>query len=126
MKKPSRVLLRAAFAAAIGPAAAQDWPNKPVKWILSQPAGASPDITARLVADRLAKMWGQQGIGDNRPGGQNVIGAQLAAKPPAGGYNHFWATTAAPVSNPLTFHAPPHHPGRDFVPVALIRTPPLV
>ena len=126
MKKPSRVLLLAAFAAAIGPAAAQDWPNKPVKWILSQPAGASPDITARLVADRLAKMWGQQVIVDNRPGGQNVIGAQLAAKSPADGYNYFWATTAALVSNPFTFKSLPYDPERDFVPVALIGKSPMV
>src|SRR2546422_10936156 len=99
MKKPSRVLLLAAFAAAIGPAAAQDWPNKPVKWILSQPAGASPDITARLVADRLAKMWGQQVIVDNRPGGQNVIGARLAAKCPADRHKSCRAATPAPASN---------------------------
>src|SRR5437667_12844581 len=115
MKKPSRVLLLAAFAAAIGPAAAQDWPNKPVKWILSQPAGASPDITARLVADRLAKMWGQQVLVDNRPGGQNGIGAQLAAKSPADGHNSFCATTAALVSNRFTVKSLPLRPDRESV-----------
>src|SRR5260370_41195705 len=113
MKKRSRTLLLAALAAAICPAAAQDWPSKPVKWILSQPAGASPDITARLVADRLAKMWGQQVIVDNRPGGQNVIGAQPAATSPADGDNYFWATTAALVSNPLTLKSLPRHPRRQ-------------
>ncbi|HZE10634.1 MAG TPA: tripartite tricarboxylate transporter substrate-binding protein, partial [Burkholderiales bacterium] len=126
MKKRSRALLLAAFAAAICPAAAQDWPSKPVKWILSQPAGASPDITARLVADRLSRMWGQQVIVDNRPGGQNVIGAQLAARSPADGYNYFWATTAALVSNPFTFKSLPYDPERDFVPVALIGKSPMV
>ncbi|HYS51444.1 MAG TPA: tripartite tricarboxylate transporter substrate-binding protein, partial [Burkholderiales bacterium] len=126
MKKQSRTLLLAALAAAICPAAAQDWPSKPVKWILSQPAGASPDITARLVADRLSKMWGQQVIVDNRPGGQNVIGAQIAAKSPADGYNYFWATTAALVSNPFTFKSLPYDPERDFVPVALIGKSPMV
>src|SRR5213592_1102595 len=120
------VLLFLALAAATGPAAAQDWPSKPVKWILSQPAGASPDITARLVADRLSKMWRQQVIVDNRPGGQNVIGAQLAARSPADGYNYFWATTAALVSNPLTFKSLPYDPERDFVPVALIGKSPMV
>src|SRR5258708_20772798 len=114
MKKRSRTLLLAALAAAICPAAAQDWPSKPVEWILSQPAGASPDITARLVADRLSRMWGQQGIVDNRPGGQNVIGAQLAAKSPAHGYNYFSATTAPPVSTPFTFQSLPSHPQRHF------------
>jgi tripartite-type tricarboxylate transporter receptor subunit TctC len=116
----------AILAAATGPAAAQDWPGKPVKWILSQPAGASPDITARLVADRLSKMWGQQVIVDNRPGGQNVIGAQAAARSPADGYNYFFGTTAALVSNPFTFKSLPYDPERDFVPVALIGKSPMV
>src|SRR4029077_9033915 len=97
-----------------------------VRWILSQPSGASPDITARLVADRLSRMWGQQVIVDNRPGGQNVIGAQIAAKSPADGYNYFWATTAALVSNPYTFKSLPYDPERDFVPVALIGKSPMV
>jgi tripartite-type tricarboxylate transporter receptor subunit TctC len=110
----------------IGQAVAQDWPNKPVHWILSQPAGASPDITARLIADRLAKMWGQQVIVDNRPGGQNVIGAQLAARSPGDGYNYFFATTAAIITNPLTFKSLPYDPERDFVPVAMIGKSPMV
>ena len=126
MKQVLRALLPIALAATFGHAAAQDWPNKPVKWILSQPAGASPDITARLVADRLSKMWGQQVIVDNRPGGQNVIGAQLAAKSPPDGYNYFFATTAAIVSNPFTFKALPYDPERDFVPVILIAKSPMV
>jgi tripartite-type tricarboxylate transporter receptor subunit TctC len=126
MKQAARTLLGIALAAAAGLAAAQDWPNKPVKWILSQPAGASPDITARLVADRLSKMWGQQVIVDNRPGGQNVIGAQLAARSPADGYTYFWATTAAIVSNPFTFKSLPYDPERDFAPVALIGKSPMV
>src|SRR5258708_36228235 len=126
MKKRSRTLLLAALAAAICPAAAQDWPSKPVRWILSRAGGASPDIAARLVADRVGKMWGQQVIVDNRPGGQNVIGAQLAAKSPADGYNYFWATTAALVSNPFTFKSLPYDPERDFAPVALIGKSPMV
>jgi tripartite-type tricarboxylate transporter receptor subunit TctC len=110
----------------IGQAVAQDWPNKPVHWILSQPAGASPDITARLIADRLAKMWGQPVVVDNRPGGQNVIGAQLAARSPGDGYNYFFATTAAVITNPLTFKSLPYNPQRDFVPVAMIGKSPMV
>jgi len=126
MKQMFRALSLIALAASFGHAGAQDWPARPVRWILSQPAGASPDITARLVADRLSKMWGQQVVVDNRPGGQNVIGAQLAAKSPADGYNYFWATTAAIVSNPFTFKALPYDPERDFVPVILIGKSPMV
>jgi tripartite-type tricarboxylate transporter receptor subunit TctC len=126
MKHVARTLLLVASIAAAGPAAAQDWPNRPVHWILSQPAGASPDITARLVADRLSKMWGQQVIVDNRPGGQNVIGAQAAAHSPGDGYNYFFGTTAAIVTNPLTFKSLPYNPERDFIPVAMIGKSPMV
>jgi len=126
MKHISRTLSAIALTVVAGLAPAQDWPGKPVKWVLSQPAGSSPDITARLVADRLSKMWGQQVIVDNRPGGQNVIGAQLAARSPADGYNYYWATTAALVSNPFTFKSLPYDPERDFVPVVLVGKSPMV
>src|SRR5262249_56679082 len=107
-------------------AAAQDSPARPVHWILSQPAGSSPDISARLVADGLSKMWPQQVVVDNRPGGQNVIGAQAAAKSAPDGYNYYFATTAALVSNAFTFKSLPYDAERDFVPVALIGKSPLV
>ena len=107
-------------------AAAQEFPSRPVHWILSQPAGSSPDISARLVADGLSKTWKQQVVVDNRPGGQNVIGAQAAAKSPADGYNYYFGTTAALISNAFTFKSLPYDTERDFVPVAMIGKSPLV
>jgi tripartite-type tricarboxylate transporter receptor subunit TctC len=107
-------------------AQAQDFPSRPVHWILSQPAGSSPDISARLVADGLSKAWSQQVVVDNRPGGQNVIGAQAAAKSAPDGYSYYFATTAALVSNPLTFKSLPYNPEHDFVPVAMIGKSPMV
>ena len=108
------------------PALAQDWPARPVKFIISQPPGTSPDIVARLLAERLARLIGQQIIVDNRPGGQNVIGAQAAAKAAPDGYTYFFATTAAIVTNPLTFKSLPYDPERDFAPVAMIAKSPMV
>jgi tripartite-type tricarboxylate transporter receptor subunit TctC len=104
----------------------QEWPARPVKFIVSQAPGTSPDITARLIADRLAKLWGQQVVVENRPGGQNVPGAQAAARAPADGYTFFYATTAAIVANPYTFKALPYDPARDFVPVAMVAKSPMV
>ena len=75
------------------------WPQRPVKFILSQPAGAGPDILARYVTDQLARLWNQGIVVENRPGGQNVIGAQAAARSPADGYTFYYATTAAMVTN---------------------------
>jgi len=121
------VLLAFAAGAAASPCAlAQDWPARPVKFIVSQPPGTSPDITARLLADRLAKAWNQSVVVENRPGGQNVPGAQAAARSPADGYTLFFGTTAAIVSNPFTFKALPYDPQKDFAPVAMIAKSPMV
>ena len=105
---------------------AQEWPARPVKFILSQASGTSPDITARFLADRLSRLWNRPVVIENRPGGQNVPGAQAAARSPADGYNFFYATTAAIVSNPFTFKALPYDPERDFAPVAMIAKSPMV
>ena len=124
-----RSLLTAGLALAAilaGPAGAQDWPARPVKFIVSQPPGTSPDITARLLAERLSRLLGQQVVVENRPGGQNVIGAQAAAKSAADGYTYYFATTAAMITNPLTFKALPYDPEKDFTPVAMIAKSPMV
>lgn len=113
-------------AQAQAPAAAPAWPQRPVKFILSQPAGAGPDILARYVGEQLSRAWGQPVVIDNRPGGQNVIGAQAAARSPADGYTFYYATTAAMVTNAFTFKALPYDPAKDFVPVRLVGRSPFV
>ena len=102
------------------------WPNRPVKWILSQPAGSGPDILARYVGESLAKVWGQPVVIDNRSGGQNVIGAQAAARSSPDGYTFYYATTAAIITNTFTFKSLPYQPEKDFVPVRLIGRSPFV
>jgi tripartite-type tricarboxylate transporter receptor subunit TctC len=99
---------------------AQGWPDKPVKWLLSQPPGSGPDNVARILSDRLGKQWGQAVVIENKPGGQNVVGAQAAARAPADGFTFYFATTAALVTNPLLFKSLPYDPAKDFVPVAFI------
>lgn len=103
---------------------AQTWPEKPVRWVLSQPAGSGPDNVARLLTERLTKLWGQALVVDNKPGGQNTIGAQAAARSPADGHNFYFATTAALVTNTYLFKQLPYEPQKDFVPVAFIARSP--
>ncbi len=105
-------------------ASAQAWPDKPVKWILSQPPGSGPDNVARILADRLSKAWSQAVVIDNKPGGQNTIGAQAAARSLADGFTFYFATTAALVTNPLLFKTLSYDPAKDFVPVAFIARSP--
>lgn len=107
-----------------GAAWAQAWPDKPVRWVLSQPPGSGPDNVARILADRLAKAWGQAVVIENKPGGQNTIGAQAAARAPADGHTFYFATTAALVTNPLLFKSLPYDPAKDFMPVAFIARSP--
>jgi len=103
---------------------AQAWPDKPIKWVLSQPPGSGPDNVARILSERLASGWGQPVVIENKPGGQNTIGAQAAARSPADGYNYYFATTAALVTNPLLFKQLPYDSQKDFVPVAFIARSP--
>ena len=102
------------------------WPQRPVRFILSQPAGAGPDILARFVGDQLGRLWNQGVVVENKPGGQNVIGAQAAARSPADGYTFYSATTAAMVTNAFTFKSLPYDPAKDFAPVRLVGRSPFL
>lgn len=123
-------LLPVAFAlttaAIASQSAAQTWPAKPVRMIVSLAAGGTPDIICRIVSELLAAALGQQIIVENHPGGANVIGAQLAAKAPPYGYTLFFATAAALVTNPYTFKTLPYDPLNDFVPIAMIAQNPFL
>ena len=111
----------AAGAAALPTAAfAQAWPQKPVTLIVSQAAGASPDVMARMVADRLARRLGQGVVIENKPGGANVIGATAAARATPDGYTFFFATSAAMVANPFLIEKMTYDPIKDFAPVTLV------
>lgn len=103
-----------------------NWPQRPVKFILSQPAGAGPDILARYLGEQLARAWNQPVVVENKPGGQNVIGAQAAARSANDGYNFYYATTAAMVTNSFTFKSLPYDPEKDFVPVRLVGRSPFL
>jgi tripartite-type tricarboxylate transporter receptor subunit TctC len=101
-------------------AQATAWPDKPVKWILSQPPGSGPDNIARMLGEQLTRTLGQPIVIDNKPGGQNVIGAQAAARSTPDGYTFYFATTAALVTNTYLFKSMAYDPQKDFVPVAFI------
>ena len=105
-------------------AQANNWPDKPIKLVLSQPAGSGPDNVARLLGDRLAKSLGQPLVIDNKPGGQNVIGAQAAARSTPDGYTFYFATTAALITNTLLFKQLAYDPQKEFVPVAFVARSP--
>ena len=106
------------------PLHAQTWPDKPVRLVLSQPPGSGPDNVARILSDRLTKGWGQAVVVDNKPGGQNTIGAQAAARSAPDGQTFYFATTAALVTNAYLFKTLPYDPLKDFTPVAFVARSP--
>jgi tripartite-type tricarboxylate transporter receptor subunit TctC len=113
------ILLLAAGVSA-SQASAQSWPQRPVTFIVSQSAGASPDVMARMVATKLSALLKQTVIVENKPGAGNVIGATAAARAAPDGYTFFFATSAALVTNPYMVKNLSYNPEKDFVPVALV------
>src|SRR5437879_11371453 len=120
MTRLLQALLIAALLGGVAGAQAQAWATRPIKVIVSFPAGSAPDIVCRFVTERLARAVGQQVIVDNRPGSGNILAGQAAARSAPDGYNFFCATAATLVSNPHTFKTLPYDPAKDFVPVAMI------
>jgi len=114
----------AASAAWLAPAQAQTYPSKPVRYIVPFPAGASPDIVARTITEKLTRLWSQQVIVDNRSGAGGTVGAQFAAKAPPDGHTLFQCNIASSaIAESLYFKLGYDHP-RDFAPITRIGTTP--
>jgi tripartite-type tricarboxylate transporter receptor subunit TctC len=73
----------------VSQAQAQNWPDRPIKFISSQAAGGGTDLIGRVVADQLSNRVGQPVVYENRPGGGNKIGTEAAAHSAPDGYTYF-------------------------------------
>ena len=119
-------LLAAAVAAfAAIDAHAQAYPNKPVRFVLGLAPGGSTDVVARTVAQRLAEMWGQNVLVDNRPGAGGTIGADLVVKAQPDGYTLFVGGFGPNAIAPGLYAKLPYDPYNDFAHVTLMVTLPL-
>jgi len=115
----------ASFASFAVNAFAQAFPAKPVRLVVPFVAGGSTDIIARVLAQKLNEQWGSSVIVDNRAGGSTVIGTDLVAKAPPDG--HTLLITPAPFTIvPSLMSKLPYDPHKDFEPITLINTTPLV
>jgi tripartite-type tricarboxylate transporter receptor subunit TctC len=124
MKRVLRVLL-CCFATAAVAQPTQQWPAKPVRLIVSYPPGGSSDLMARVFGAKLADMWGQQVIVENKPGAAGSIGTEYAAKQPPDGYSFMIGNSGPVAINPL-LSSVPYNTERDFIPVSLISQGPNV
>lgn len=100
--------------------AAQTYPTKPIRYIVPFPAAASPDIVARLVTEKLSRMWNQQIVVDNRSGAGGTLGAAFAAKAPADGYTLFQCNSASSAIAEALYAKLPYDHQRDFAPILLL------
>ena len=104
-----------------GPAAAQDYPTRPVRVVIAFSPSGAIDILGRFIADKLSQMWGQQVVVENRPGGSGNIGAAAAAAAQPDGYTlHFGAQTLA--TNVTLSPATAFDPVTSFDPIILVAT----
>lgn len=122
-----RTLLAAAAATLAAPARAQEpWPSRPVRMIVAYPAGGSTDIVARLAADRLARVWGQSVVVENRSGAAGTIGADSVAKAAPDGYTLLMAASPEMAIARSTQRNLPYDPVRDFAPIMLVAQSPFL
>jgi tripartite-type tricarboxylate transporter receptor subunit TctC len=119
-----RVALGMLMACGTAAVPAQPYPAKTVRYIVPFPAAASPDIVARMLTERLSRLWGHQIVVDNRSGAGGTVGAAYAAKAPADGYTLFQCNIASSAIAPSLYKRLPYDQTRDFAPITLLgKTP---
>ena len=101
---------------------AQSYPVKPVRFVVAFATGDGPDITARLIGDRLSRAWGQQVLVENRTGAGGTIGAAYVAKAPADGYTLFLSNIASNAIAPAVYAKLAYDARNDFAWVSRIAT----
>jgi tripartite-type tricarboxylate transporter receptor subunit TctC len=112
------VALTAATALSITGAAAQtDFPNRPIRIIVPQAAGSGIDIQARVLAAKMGELWGHQGVVENRPGANAILGMETAARAAPDGYTLVYAPVSSLTGNQFIYKKLSYDPIRDFAPI---------
>src|SRR6195256_1241957 len=110
-------VLSLALLVMVVPAAAQDYPSRPVTIVVGYAPGATSDLVARTVGERLNAAWGQSVIVDNRSGVGGNIAATYVARAQPDGYTLMVGTDAMMTSNVHLYKSMPFDPVKDFVPI---------
>lgn len=112
-----------ALCVAQAPAQAQTFPNKPVKLIVTYPAGGSSDLMARIMGQKLSEAWNQPVVIESKPGAAGSIGMEFAARQPADGYTFVIGNLGPASVNPI-INKVPYNMEKDFIAVSLVATGP--
>lgn len=118
--------LAAVFLLGTGAAAAQNYPNRPIRLVVPFPSGSPSDVLGRLVGQRYGDALGQPVVIDNRPGAAGIIGADTVAKAAPDGYTLLMGGTGALAINPGLRSRMPYDSVKDFAPVSLFASIPFL
>ena len=110
-------LAAAVLASSPGAAQAQNWPTKPIKFVVAYPAGGGADFIARLFSERLSKLLEQPVVVENRPGAGGTLGALSVVRADPDGYTLLIAAISEISIAPATYKALPYDPEKELVPV---------
>jgi tripartite-type tricarboxylate transporter receptor subunit TctC len=102
------------------PAAAQSWPDKPVKIVLGVPPGGGLDVLVRGLAAELSTKWGKSVVVDNKPGASGLIAAEGVANAPPDGYTLFATTDQIYLGNRFVFKSLPYDPDKSFANITVM------
>jgi tripartite-type tricarboxylate transporter receptor subunit TctC len=132
MRGPTSTVMRRSFAAALSIASiastwahAQEFPSKPVRWIVPYAAGGTSDFLARFIGQKLTEGWGQNVNVDNRAGAAGNIGTELAAKSPPDGYTILLVASTFTM-NPSVYGKLPFDVEKDFAPITILLWQPFI
>ena len=107
-------------------ALAQAYPSKPIRIVVGFPPGGGNDIIARLLGAKMQETWGQSVVIDNRPGAASIIAAEHVAKSAPDGYTLLVNATGGMSVNPVLYAKLPYDSLKDFVPISMVGSFPLV
>jgi tripartite-type tricarboxylate transporter receptor subunit TctC len=116
--------LLVAIVCCVAGAHAEDYPTRPVRMIVSYPAGGVADVTARIIGRRLGEILGQQIVVENRPGASGTLGSNVAAKSAPDGYT-LLLTPGDFIAMPSLAPQMAFDPDKDLLPVAMVTSTPL-
>jgi tripartite-type tricarboxylate transporter receptor subunit TctC len=114
-----RAVAAAILISAASLASAQDYPNKPIRFVVPYAPGGASDVTARLLGQKLTEAWGQTVAVDNRAGANGIVALEFVAKSPADGYTILMANLGPNAINPAVYSKLPYDPVAGFEAVTL-------
>lgn len=126
MRLIAAVMAAACAMASPAPVGAQTYPAKPIKIIVAYPAGQGTDIATRYLAEQMSRDLGQAIVIDNRPGAGGNLGTEIAAQAAPDGYTLTMGTNATHALNQYLYARVPFDAERDFEPIVLVGTFPMV